>query len=133
MQGVKKVIAHFHPGVVQPSLCIMLRGRSGDRGMLSGSPHACRDRHVMRIALPERPYASMVVCVNEVSRLMGTNLLLRSDSHSLHPPCLQEFKRKYKKDVSGNPRAVRRLATAAERAKRALSSSAQTTIEVDSL
>ena len=52
------------------------------------------------------------------------------DNHTL---CLQEFKRKYKKDVSGNPRAVRRLATAAERAKRALSSSAQTTIEVDSL
>lgn len=47
--------------------------------------------------------------------------------------CLQEFKRKNKKDISGNPRAVRRLRTACERAKRTLSASASTTIEIDSL
>jgi L1 cell adhesion molecule like protein len=46
---------------------------------------------------------------------------------------VQEFKRKYKKDISGNPRALRRLRTACERAKRTLSSTAQTTIEIDSL
>ncbi|KAG0590148.1 hypothetical protein M758_1G074300 [Ceratodon purpureus] len=46
---------------------------------------------------------------------------------------VQEFKRKYKKDVSGNARALRRLRTSAERAKRTLSSTAQTTIEIDSL
>jgi heat shock protein 1/8 len=46
---------------------------------------------------------------------------------------VQEFKRKYKKDISGNARALRRLRTAAERAKRTLSASAQTTIEIDSL
>jgi L1 cell adhesion molecule like protein len=46
---------------------------------------------------------------------------------------VQEFKRKYKKDITGNPRALRRLRTAAERAKRTLSSTAQTTIEIDSL
>lgn len=45
----------------------------------------------------------------------------------------QEFKRKNKKDISGNPRALRRLRTACERAKRTLSSTAQTTIEIDSL
>ncbi|TPX70330.1 hypothetical protein SpCBS45565_g01714 [Spizellomyces sp. 'palustris'] len=44
-----------------------------------------------------------------------------------------EFKRKYKKDVTGNPRALRRLRTAAERAKRTLSSSAQASLEIDSL
>ncbi|XP_022988553.1 heat shock 70 kDa protein [Cucurbita maxima] len=44
-----------------------------------------------------------------------------------------EFKRKNKKDISGNARALRRLRTACERAKRALSSTTQTTIEVDSL
>ncbi|XP_057731429.1 heat shock 70 kDa protein [Arachis stenosperma] len=44
-----------------------------------------------------------------------------------------EFKRKNKKDISGNPRALRRLRTACERAKRTLSSTAQTTIEIDSL
>ena len=45
----------------------------------------------------------------------------------------EEFKRKYKKDLSSNPRALRRLRTACERAKRTLSSAAQTTIEIDSL
>jgi len=44
-----------------------------------------------------------------------------------------EFKRKHRKDISGNPRALRRLRTACERAKRTLSTSAQTTIEIDSL
>ncbi|KAH9298706.1 hypothetical protein KI387_030388, partial [Taxus chinensis] len=41
--------------------------------------------------------------------------------------------RKYKKDIGGNARALRRLRTACERAKRTLSSTAQTTIEIDSL
>ena len=44
-----------------------------------------------------------------------------------------EFKRKNKKDISENKRAIRRLRTACERAKRTLSSSASTTIELDSL
>ena len=38
-----------------------------------------------------------------------------------------EFKRKYKKDLTGNERALRRLRTACERAKRTLSSSTQAT------
>lgn len=46
---------------------------------------------------------------------------------------VNEFKRKHKKDLSTNPRALRRLRTACERAKRTLSSSAQTSIEIDSL
>jgi len=46
---------------------------------------------------------------------------------------IQDFKRKYKKDISGNKRAVRRLRTACERAKRTLSSSTQASIEIDSL
>jgi heat shock 70kDa protein 1/2/6/8 len=65
---------------------------------------------------------------------------------------VQEFKRKNKKgmyfvyssifsvnltlislDLSSNPRALRRLRTACERAKRTLSSAAQTSIEIDSL
>lgn len=45
----------------------------------------------------------------------------------------KEFKRKTRKDISTNPRAVRRLRTACERAKRTLSSSTQAHIEVDSL
>ena len=46
---------------------------------------------------------------------------------------VQEFKRKSRKDISNNPRALRRLRTACERAKRTLSSSTQAYIEVDSL
>merc|ERR1712019_318388 len=46
---------------------------------------------------------------------------------------VQEFKRKNKKDLTSNARALRRLRTACERAKRTLSSAAQTSIEIDSL
>ncbi|KAJ6116124.1 heat shock protein 70 [Penicillium sp. IBT 18751x] len=46
---------------------------------------------------------------------------------------VKEFKRKHKKDLATNARALRRLRTACERAKRTLSSTAQTTIEIDSL
>ncbi|KAK4229704.1 heat shock protein 70 family [Podospora fimiseda] len=45
----------------------------------------------------------------------------------------KEFTRKTKKDLSGDARALRRLRTACERAKRTLSSGAQTTVEIDSL
>jgi L1 cell adhesion molecule like protein len=44
-----------------------------------------------------------------------------------------EFKRKYKKDMSGNARTLRRLRTACERAKRTLSSSSEANIEIDAL
>ncbi|KAL4801455.1 heat shock protein 70 family [Aspergillus unguis] len=46
---------------------------------------------------------------------------------------VNDFKRKNKKDLSTNARALRRLRTACERAKRTLSSAAQTSIEIDSL
>ena len=46
---------------------------------------------------------------------------------------VKEFQRKHKKDISGNKRALRRLRTACERAKRTLSASAQANIEIDSL
>ncbi|PNX74272.1 heat shock protein 70 kDa, partial [Trifolium pratense] len=46
---------------------------------------------------------------------------------------VEEFKRKKKVDISGNPRAMRRLRTTCERVKRILSFSVDTTIEVDAL
>lgn len=46
---------------------------------------------------------------------------------------VDEFKRKNNKDISKNQKALRRLRTACEKAKRALSSSAEASIEVDSL
>ncbi|KAI9805404.1 MAG: Heat shock protein ssb1 [Sarcosagium campestre] len=45
----------------------------------------------------------------------------------------KEFQRKTKKDLSDDPRALRRLRTACERAKRTLSNGTQTTVEIDSL
>merc|ERR1712226_299273 len=48
--------------------------------------------------------------------------------------CMQDFKRKNRgKDLAGNQRALRRLRTQCERAKRTLSASTQATIEIDSL
>merc|ERR1711887_159351 len=46
---------------------------------------------------------------------------------------VNEFKNEHKKDIKGNKRALRRLRTACERAKRTLSASAQASIEIDSL
>jgi len=46
---------------------------------------------------------------------------------------VKEISRKQKKDITGNKRALRRLRTACERAKRTLSASAQANIEIDSL
>merc|ERR1711884_374798 len=46
---------------------------------------------------------------------------------------MKEFQRKHKKDIKGNKRALRRLRTACERAKRTLSASAQANLEIDSL
>ena len=46
---------------------------------------------------------------------------------------IREFNRKNKKNISDNKRAIRRLRTACERAKRTLSSSAQARIEIESL
>ena len=62
------------------------------------------------------------------THLGGEDLDNRVVSHFV-----KEFKRKHKHDISDNPRAIRRLRTACERAKRTLSSSTQTSIEIDSL
>jgi heat shock protein 1/8 len=47
--------------------------------------------------------------------------------------CAEEFKRKHKQDITTNARALRRLRTACERAKRTLSTATQASIEIDSL
>ncbi|CAG2186578.1 HSPA1s [Mytilus edulis] len=46
---------------------------------------------------------------------------------------VNEFKRKCGKDISGNNRAIRRLRTACEKAKRTLSRSTEASVEIDSL
>lgn len=47
--------------------------------------------------------------------------------------CKEEFKKKYKKDISDSPKSLRRLRTTCERVKRQLSSSTTANVEVDSL
>jgi len=46
---------------------------------------------------------------------------------------VKEFQRKHKKNITGNKRALRRLRTACEKAKRTLSASAQASVDIDSL
>ncbi|XP_065019530.1 heat shock cognate 70 kDa protein-like [Musa acuminata AAA Group] len=46
---------------------------------------------------------------------------------------VDEFKRQHRKDISGNPRKLRKLKIACEKAKRTLSSTNRATIEIDSL
>jgi heat shock protein 1/8 len=46
---------------------------------------------------------------------------------------VDEFKKAHKKDLTDNLRALRRLRTACERAKRTLSSSTSAAIEIDSI
>jgi heat shock protein 1/8 len=62
------------------------------------------------------------------THLGGEDFDIRMVSHFI-----EEFKRKYKHDISKNQRAVRRLRTACERAKRSLSATTQASIEIDSL
>ena len=45
----------------------------------------------------------------------------------------QDFKRKHKKDITSNKRAMRRLKTSCENLKKTLSSATQATLEIDSL
>ncbi|MEM0354108.1 MAG: molecular chaperone DnaK [Thermoplasmata archaeon] len=47
--------------------------------------------------------------------------------------CIEDFKRKYGKDLGQSTKAIRRLRTACERAKRVLSNATQASIEVDAL
>ncbi|KAJ0760299.1 putative Heat shock protein 70 family [Helianthus annuus] len=47
--------------------------------------------------------------------------------------CVQEFKKKQKKDISKSARAMGRLKVACEKAKRDLSSTAETSIDIDCL
>ena len=46
---------------------------------------------------------------------------------------VEEFRRKHGKDISRHTKAIRRLRSACERAKRTLSSSTTASIEIDSL
>jgi heat shock 70kDa protein 1/2/6/8 len=70
----------------------------------------------------------------EVKATAGDTHLGGSDFDTiLVEHCKQEFLRKSKIDLKDNPRALRRLRTAVERAKHTLSSATQANVEIDSL
>lgn len=72
--------------------------------------------------------------VFEVKATAGDTHLGGEDfDHVLVKHFVEEFKRKYRKDISGNARALRRLRTSCERAKRTLSSATRAVVEIDSL
>jgi heat shock protein 1/8 len=73
-------------------------------------------------------------CTFEVKAVAGNTRLGGEDfDNRMLKHFVKIFKRHHKVDISGNAKALRRLRTACERAKRILSSTTETTIEVDSL
>ncbi|XP_039374280.1 heat shock cognate 71 kDa protein-like [Mauremys reevesii] len=70
----------------------------------------------------------------EVKSTAGNNHLGGEDfDNRMVNHFIAEFKHKHKKDITENKRAVRRLRTACEHAKRTLSSSTRASIEIDTL
>ncbi len=96
------------------------------------------EKNILIFDLGGGTFDSTILSVEEgIFEVKGTD----GDSHlggedfdnKLVEYCVNEFKRKYKHDLRTNPKSLRRLKTACERAKRTLSSTAQTNIEIDSL
>jgi heat shock protein 1/8 len=72
--------------------------------------------------------------VFEVKAVSGNGHLGGEDfDNRLVSWCVEEFRKKHKVDLNGNLRALRRLRSACERAKRTLSTSMSTVIEVEAL
>lgn len=69
----------------------------------------------------------------EVKATAGDTHLGGEDFDRLVNHLVDEFKKKFHRDISNNHRALRRLKTAVERAKRTLSSSTEASIEIDAL
>ena len=70
----------------------------------------------------------------EVKSTAGDTHLGGSDIDNILVDFLcEEFKKKYKKDIRSNPRSIKRLNLAAEKAKKSLSTSSSASIEIDSL
>jgi L1 cell adhesion molecule like protein len=96
------------------------------------------ERNVLIFDLGGGTFDVSVLCIDEgvfeVKSTAGDTHLGGEDfDNRMVNHFVEEFKRKHKKDLAGNKRALRRLRTACERAKRTLSSAAQASIEIDSL
>jgi len=75
----------------------------------------------------------MMVSLNSKQRLGDTHLGGEDFDNRMSNYFVEEFKLKYKMDLSGSSCAVRRLRTACERVKRALPANTTASIEIDSL
>ena len=96
------------------------------------------ERNVLVFDLGGGTFDCSVLCMDdgmfEVLATCGDTHLGGEDFDSkLVEWCSSQFKRKYGTDISNNKKALRRLRTACEKAKRTLSSGTQAHIEIDSL
>ncbi|XKL60914.1 hypothetical protein PGB90_007971 [Kerria lacca] len=97
------------------------------------------ERNVLIFDLGGGTFDVSVLCIDEgslfeVKSTAGDTHLGGEDfDNRLVNYLADEFKRKFRKDITKNHRALRRLRTAAERAKRTLSSSTEANIEIDAL
>ncbi|KAK3151204.1 hypothetical protein QOZ80_3AG0242990 [Eleusine coracana subsp. coracana] len=80
------------------------------------------------------PGVALGMAIFEVKAIAGNTHLGGADfDNELVNHCVREFMRKHHKNMTNNKKAFTRLRSACDRAKRMLSSRAQTTIEVDAL
>uniref|UniRef100_A0A8C6Z9Q2 Heat shock protein family A (Hsp70) member 8 n=1 Tax=Nothoprocta perdicaria TaxID=30464 RepID=A0A8C6Z9Q2_NOTPE len=152
-----KEIAEAYLGKVRCSLTVVLRQATKDAGTIAGlnvlriinEPTAAAiaygldkkvgaERNVLIFDLGGGTFDVSILTIEdgifEVKSTAGDTHLGGEDfDNRMVNHFIAEFKRKHKKDISENKRAVRRLRTACERAKRTLSSSTQASIEIDSL
>lgn len=98
-----------------------------------------KERNVLIFDLGGGTFDVSILCISdksmfEVKSTAGDTHLGGEDFDNRIVTALSgEFQRKFNKDVTSNPRALRRLRTAAERAKRTLSSATEAHIEIDAL
>ena len=97
-----------------------------------------KDRHVLVFDCGGGTHDTSLLSISggffEVKATAGITRLGGEDfDNRLVDYCAQDFKKKYNKDISANPRSLRRLRSSCEKAKKTLSSATETTIEVDSL
>ena len=106
--------------------------------MAYGLDKKCGEKHILIFDMGGGTHDVSLLCIDdgvfEVKATAGNTHLGGEDiDNRLVDYCKEEFRKKYKKDISDNPKSVRRLRTACEKVKRQLSSSATANVDVDSL
>ena len=114
------------------------KGPSPTSGTSPGSAPTTREKHVLIFDLGGGTFDVSLLSITggvfAVKATAGDTHLGGEDfDNALLEHFKLDFKRKTKLDISDDARALRRLRSACERAKRTLSSVTQTTVEVDSL